>query len=142
MKRLWLYMFCGALLAQGPANRTWRFAVSGDSRNCGDIVMPAIASGVVHDGAAFYWHLGDFRAIYKFDEDMSPPPQLAGFCSAFFLVDVTALRLGTLARMFDSGKLTVGVGTVLPLDEARTAHEMLAGAPHKRGKIVLTTDGV
>jgi hypothetical protein len=26
---------------------------------------------------------------------------------------------------------------VLPLEEARTAHEMLAGAPHERGKIVL-----
>jgi len=38
--------------------------------------------------------------------------------------------------------LTVEVGTVLPLDEARTAHEMLAGAPHKRGKIVLTNEGV
>jgi len=21
------------------------------------------------EGAAFYWHLGDFRAIYEFDED-------------------------------------------------------------------------
>ena len=43
--------------------------MSGDSRNCGDIVMPAIAQGVHHDGAAFYWHLGDYRAIYTFDED-------------------------------------------------------------------------
>jgi len=32
--------------------------------------MPAIAAGVVHDQAAFYWHLGDLRAIYDFDEDM------------------------------------------------------------------------
>jgi hypothetical protein len=48
---------------------TWKFAVSGDSRNCGDIVMPAIAQGVRRDGAAFYWHLGDYRAIYTFDED-------------------------------------------------------------------------
>jgi len=51
-------------------------------------------------------------------------------------------RLGTLARLFDSGKLATQVGTVLPLEEARTAHEMLAGAPHKRGKIVLTMHGV
>jgi hypothetical protein len=29
------------------------------------------------------------------------------------------------------------VGTVLPLEQARVAHDMLAGAPHKRGKIVL-----
>src|SRR5450759_3371230 len=48
---------------------SWKFAVSGDSRNCGDIVMPAIAQGVRRDGAAFYWHLGDYRAIYTFDED-------------------------------------------------------------------------
>ena len=33
--------------------------------------------------------------------------------------------------------MTSPVGTVLPLAEVRTAHEMLAGAPHKRGKIVL-----
>src|ERR1700740_2627462 len=51
----------------------WTFAVSGDSRNCGDIVMPAIASAVLRSGASFYWHLGDFRAIYDFDEDMAPP---------------------------------------------------------------------
>ena len=31
--------------------------------------MPAIAAGARHDHAAFYWHLGDFRAIYDFDED-------------------------------------------------------------------------
>ena len=29
------------------------------------------------------------------------------------------------------------VGTILPLNDVRTAHEMLAGAPPKRGKIVL-----
>jgi hypothetical protein len=34
------------------------------------------------------------------------------------------------------------VGDVLPLGEARIAHEMLAGKPHKRGKIVLTVDGL
>jgi hypothetical protein len=48
---------------------SWKFAVSGDSRNCGDIVMPVIAQSVRRDGAAFYWHLGDYRAIYTFDED-------------------------------------------------------------------------
>lgn len=47
----------------------WKFAVSGDSRNCGNIVMPAIAQAVLKGGAAFYWHLGDYRAIYTFDED-------------------------------------------------------------------------
>src|SRR6202035_1836304 len=62
------------IFAQSPS--VWQFAVSGDSRNCGDIVMPAIASGVLAGRAEFYWHLGDFRAIYTFDEDMSPPAKL------------------------------------------------------------------
>lgn len=73
---------------------------------------------------------------------VSPPPQTAGFRSAFFLVDVTTTRLAVLSKLFDSGKLSAEVGTVLPLEEARRAHEMLAGAPHKRGKILLTMDGV
>jgi hypothetical protein len=49
---------------------TWNFAVSGDSRNCGDFVMPAIASSVKAENDAFYWHLGDFRWISKQDQDM------------------------------------------------------------------------
>jgi len=49
---------------------TWQFVVAGDSRNCGDIVMPAIAAAASKDSAKFYWHLGDWRAIYTFDEDM------------------------------------------------------------------------
>ncbi|HTZ73444.1 MAG TPA: NADP-dependent oxidoreductase [Candidatus Aquilonibacter sp.] len=73
---------------------------------------------------------------------ISPPLQHAGFRSVFFLVDVTAARLSTLAALLDGGKLTADVGTVLPLEDVRRAHEMLAGAPHKRGKIALTMDGV
>ncbi|HUK24920.1 MAG TPA: hypothetical protein VLV49_10095 [Terriglobales bacterium] len=48
----------------------WHFVVSGDSRNCGDVVMPAIAQGAAQNQAQFYWHLGDLRAIYDFDQDM------------------------------------------------------------------------
>jgi hypothetical protein len=54
---------------------SFSFAVSGDSRNCGDIVMPAIAARVNQTGASFYWHLGDFRAIYDFDEDIQHQPE-------------------------------------------------------------------
>ncbi len=57
---------------------TWRFAVSGDSRNCGDVVMPAIAAAVRTEGAAFFWHLGDFRKISDFDEDIQHERQRAG----------------------------------------------------------------
>ncbi len=55
---------------QTAAPGTWQFAVSGDSRNCGDVVMPAIARSVLEHHAAFYWHLGDFRAMSGVDEDM------------------------------------------------------------------------
>jgi len=55
----------------------------------------------------------------------------------FFLVEVTTERLKKLGRLFDDGFLRPDVGTVLPLQEARRAHAMLAGAPHSRGKTVL-----
>jgi hypothetical protein len=72
-----LLLLLGPLMALAADGPTWKFAVSGDSRNCGDIVMPAIASGVLASRSEFYWHLGDFRAIYTFDEDMVPPAKLA-----------------------------------------------------------------
>lgn len=65
------------------------------------------------------------------------PPQPPGVRSVFFLVDVTTERLNVLSRLFDNGELSSNVGTVLPLADVRRAHEMLAGAPHKRGKILL-----
>src|SRR5262245_11242258 len=53
---------------------SWYFAVSGDSRDCGDIIMPKIARAIAdrHSSAPaqFYWHLGDFRAIYRVDCDI------------------------------------------------------------------------
>ena len=33
--------------------------------------------------------------------------------------------------------LKTSVGSVLPLGQSQTAHQMLAGASHERGKIVL-----
>jgi hypothetical protein len=62
-------LYAQPVLPNHDGDATWQFAVSGDSRNCGSIVMPAIAQGVSRDGASFYWHLGDYRAIYTFDED-------------------------------------------------------------------------
>jgi NADPH:quinone reductase-like Zn-dependent oxidoreductase len=61
-----------------------------------------------------------------------------GVRTAYFYVDVTTTRLNKITELFDSGKLATNVGTVLPLEKARLAHEMLGGAPHKRGKIVLS----
>jgi hypothetical protein len=71
----WLGLAIGSIAAAQNSG-SWKFAISGDSRNCGDIVMPAIAQGVRQSHSEFYWHLGDFRAIYTFDEDMVPPAAL------------------------------------------------------------------
>jgi hypothetical protein len=60
---------------QEQSAESWHFAVSGDSRDCGDVVMPAIAAGASAHNAAFYWHLGDLRKIYDFDEDMQHEPE-------------------------------------------------------------------
>src|SRR5437867_8127184 len=51
------------------SSQIWSFAVSGDSRNCGDVVMPAIAADAIKHNAAFYWHLGDLRKISGPDQD-------------------------------------------------------------------------
>jgi NADPH:quinone reductase-like Zn-dependent oxidoreductase len=55
----------------------------------------------------------------------------------FFYAAVTSERLRAISDLFERRKISPQVGSVLPLEEARKAHEMLAGAPHKRGKIVL-----
>src|SRR5205814_1088051 len=67
---------CGLMFSQNTGgekkpgkDQPWNFVVSGDSRNCGDVVVPAIAAGAQKNHAAFYWHLGDLRAIYAVDED-------------------------------------------------------------------------
>jgi len=70
----------------------------------------------------------------------APPAELtrkAGVRPIFFFVDVTTVRLNTIGKLLDSNKLVSKVGTVLALADARVAHEMLAGSPHARGKIVL-----
>ncbi len=64
-------------------------------------------------------------------------PQRAEMHSVFFYAEVTSQRLRTVTDLFETRRISARVGSVLPLAEARSAHEMLAGAPHKNGKIVL-----
>jgi len=40
--------------------------------------MPGMAAGTKLDGASFYWHLGDLRALYDFDQDMVQATKMAG----------------------------------------------------------------
>ena len=73
---------------------------------------------------------------------VSPVPEASqkrfGIRAAYFYVDITTARLNKITERFYSGRMVAQVGTVLPLEEARIAHEMLGGAPHKHGKIVLS----
>jgi NADPH:quinone reductase-like Zn-dependent oxidoreductase len=65
-----------------------------------------------------------------------------GVRALFFLVEVSSQRLEHIAALIEAGELHTRVGDVLPLADARVAHEMLAGRPHKRGRIVLTIDAM
>jgi len=57
--------------------------------------------------------------------------------SVFFYAEVTTARLSAISELLESGKVIPHVGSVVPLEQVRKAHEMLAGAPHRRGKIML-----
>jgi NADPH:quinone reductase-like Zn-dependent oxidoreductase len=73
----------------------------------------------------------------------APSQELAaqyGVGTAYFIVSVSAAELERIAQLFDAGDLKTDIGVVLPLSDARKAHEMLAGiVPHPRGKIVFDT---
>jgi NADPH:quinone reductase-like Zn-dependent oxidoreductase len=61
-----------------------------------------------------------------------------GVVAAFFLVAVSTAELDEISAMVDGGFLKTNVGTVLPLSDAITAHEMLEGKrARNKGKMVL-----
>ncbi len=61
--------------------------------------------------------------------------------SLFFLVKITTARLNQLAAISDAREIEANIGTMLPLAEAATAHEILdAMHSRPRGKIVLRHD--
>jgi len=74
-------------------------------------------------------------------EPLPDPGRSKPVRTVFFLVEVTTERLDKLSGLFGQGKLTARVGTVLPLEQVRKAHEMLDGKPHPPGKIVLSLLG-
>lgn len=60
----------------------------------------------------------------------------------FFLVEVNTRELEQLGELIQTGRMRTHVGAVLPLDQARLAHEMLDRVRPKRdGKIVLRLTG-
>lgn len=77
-------------------------------------------------------------AVAEPDQDKAARHGVRAF---FFLVEVSSSQLDQLAALLEAGELMTNVGEVLPLGQARLAHEMLAGKAHRPGKIVLSVDG-
>lgn len=86
-------------------------------------------------GSTFQRCVAALKPGGKLVTSVSTQPLPAG--AIFFYAEVTTERLQTLTPLFEAGRITARVGSVLPLSEARQAQGMLAGAPHKSGKIVL-----
>lgn len=74
-----------------------------------------------------------------------PDAHLAQQCdieAKFILVDVNTEDLEVVADLLDAQRLLVRIGQVLPLGDARQAHEMLEGVrPLPAGKVVLNAFG-
>lgn len=75
----------------------------------------------------------------------APDPHLAqefGIEAKFMLVEVNTEDLTGVANLLDAGRLLVRIGQVLPLREARQAHEMLEHSrPIPAGQLVLDALG-
>ncbi len=105
--------------------------------------MPAIASGVLKSGASFYWHLGDFRAIYDFDEDMAPPAKLQlnapHLTIADYLTKAWPDFIDHQLHPFGSLELFLGIGnleTIYPktLGDFVRQFEIYLSTPRLRGQ--------
>jgi NADPH:quinone reductase-like Zn-dependent oxidoreductase len=86
-------------------------------------------------GSTFQRCVAALKPGGKLVTSVSTQPLPAG--AIFFYAEVTTARLQMLTPLFEAGRITARVGSVLPLSEARQAQGMIAGAPHKSGKIVL-----
>src|SRR5262249_48194254 len=111
--------------------QNWTFAVSGDSRNCGNVVMPAIAAGAKHDRAEFYWHLGDLRAIYAPDEDYLHEPEHRGrpVDKNQYLTDAWDDYIKNQLSFFGDMPVYVGIGNHETL-QPRTREEFVSKFDH------------
>jgi NADPH:quinone reductase-like Zn-dependent oxidoreductase len=72
---------------------------------------------------------------------LGPEAQKRGLRGAYARAKPGGDLLNRIAGLVDEGKLRPDVGTVLPLREARHAHELIQTG-HTRGKIVLRVEGL
>jgi NADPH:quinone reductase-like Zn-dependent oxidoreductase len=113
---------------------------AGDSENIAgpvDLILDTVGGGTRERSHSILKTGGVLVSVVSTD----PMPERPDVRSVFFYAEVTTERLDGISRLFCSGQLSPHVGALLPLSDARAAHEMLAGAPHKRGKIVLEVNG-
>jgi hypothetical protein len=106
----------------------WKFVVGGDSRNCGDVIMPAVAAGAASAGAKFYWHLGDFRALYDFDQDLLAQRRAAGAPATLPITDYQRIAWDDFIMN------QIGPFGTIPVFLGIGNHELVA--PKSRGEYV------
>ena len=101
-----------------------------------DVVIDTVGGGLQREALATLKPGGQFVSAVE-----KPAPSLLKDAAArgvFFYVDVQTAGLAHLAQLLDQGLLKTRVGEVLPLRQARVAHEMLDGLrPRPGGKMVL-----
>ena len=135
--------FTFAQTASAPTNSEWKFVVSGDSRNCGDVIMPAVAAGAIKNQAAFYFHLGDLRAIYAADEDYQHAPEHRGkpIDKDTYLKEAWDDFIQSQIAPFGSMPFFVGIGnheTIAPKNREQFADKFakwLDAAPLKKQRL-------
>jgi hypothetical protein len=113
--------------AQQTAGGAWKFLTSGDSRNCGDVVMPGIAETARKNNAAFYWHLGDLRKTSDFDEDIQHQPEHIAkplSITAYYSIEWTDY-IESQIKPFGSTPFFLGIGNHETIPPYKTREDFL-----------------
>ena len=104
-----------------------------------DLVIDTV--GGVTQTASFDIVVPGGRLISSVSEPDAALAEARHIQAKWFIVDVTRARLEAVAQLFRDRHIRILIGEVLQLDQIRLAHEMLAGKPHRPGKIVIAFGG-
>lgn len=124
---LGLTLAAQAASAQQTPSGAWKFLASGDSRNCGDVVMPGIVETARKNSAAFYWHLGDLRKTSDFDEDIQHQPEHIAkplSITAYYAIEWTDY-IESQIKPFGSIPFFLGIGNHETIPPYKTREDFL-----------------
>jgi Calcineurin-like phosphoesterase len=124
---LGLTLAAQAASAQQTPIGSWKFLASGDSRNCGDVVMPGIAETARKNNVAFYWHLGDLRKTSDFDEDIQHQPEHIAkplSITAYYAIEWTDY-IESQIKPFGSIPFFLGIGNHETIPPYKTREDFL-----------------